>query len=155
MKFICGDISENTPMNISPDMVISLHACDIATDIVIDRAAALGAKIILSTPCCHRYLNDKISAEALKFVTDYPQLRGKLCEAITDALRLSRLSAAGYEVTALELTDPDDTPKNTLLRAIRRENVSDGVLEKRRSEYEKILSFLLGDGAGDYLKEIK
>ena len=61
MKFICGDISENTPMNISPDMVISLHACDIATDIVIDRATALGARIILSTPCCHRYLNDRIS----------------------------------------------------------------------------------------------
>ena len=155
MKFIYGDISENTPMNISPDMVISLHACDIATDIVIDRATALGAKIILSTPCCHRYLNDRINAEPLKFVTDYPQLRGKLCEAITDAIRLSRLSAAGYEVTALELTDPDDTPKNTLLRAIRRENVSSEVLEKRRSEYEKILSFLLGDGVKDYLKEIK
>lgn len=154
MHFIHGDIKDNTPTDISPDMVISLHACDIATDIVIDRAAELGAKIILSTPCCHRYINDRVKAGELSFVTRYPQLRGKLCEAITDAIRLARLSAAGYEVAALELTDPDDTPKNTLLRAIRCE-MSDEQKQKKKEEYEGILAFILGDGAADYLKEIK
>ena len=154
MHFIHGDIKDNTPTDISPDMVISLHACDIATDIVIDRAAQHGAKIILSTPCCHRYINDKVTADELSFVTRYPQLRGKLCEAITDAIRLARLSAAGYEVAALELTDPDDTPKNTLLRAIRCE-MSDEQKQKKKEEYEGILAFILGDGAADYLKEIK
>lgn len=154
MRFIHGDIRESTPTDISPDMVISLHACDVATDVVIDRAAELRARVILSTPCCHRYLNDKIRAEALSFVTDYPQLRGKLCEAMTDAIRLARLSAAGYNVTALELTDPDDTPKNTLLRATL-EEVSPAELERRHARYEDILSFVLGDARSDYLREIR
>lgn len=154
MHFIHGDIKESTPTDVAPDMVISLHACDIATDVVINRAAELRARVILSTPCCHRYLNDKIRAEALAFVTDYPQLRGKLCEAVTDAIRLSRLSAAGYTVTALELTDPDDTPKNTLLRATLDE-VSEVELAARRARYEQILAFILGEGKDDYLKEIR
>ncbi len=154
MSFIHGDVKESTPTDVAPDMVISLHACDIATDVVINRAAELRARVILSTPCCHRYLNDKIRAEALSFVTDYPQLRGKLCEALTDAIRLSRLSAAGYTVSALELTDPDDTPKNTLLRATLDE-VSEAELKARRDRYESILSFVLGEGKDDYLREIR
>ena len=154
MKFIHGDIRENTPMDVRPDMVISLHACDVATDVVLDRATELGARVILSTPCCHRYLNDKINTPELEFVYGHPQLRGKLCEAITDAIRLARLSAAGYEVTALELVDPDDTPKNTLLRAIKKP-IGDAEAAKRKEKYESILAFVLGDGAADYLKEIK
>ncbi len=151
MRFITDNVT-NTPSDITPHMVISLHACDVATDVVIDRAISLGAKIILSTPCCHRYLNDKISASELSFVTDYPHLRNKLCEAITDAVRLKRLSKHGYKVSALELTDPENTPKNTLLRAV----LSDGVNRaKEADEYEKILKFLLGSGSEDYLKEIK
>ncbi|MBO7303968.1 MAG: SAM-dependent methyltransferase [Clostridia bacterium] len=154
MQFICGDISAISADE-APDMVISLHACDVATDIVINRAIALGAKIILSTPCCHRYLNGKISAEALRFVTEYPHLKNKLCEAITDAIRLSRLSAAGYKVTALELTDPENTPKNTLLRAVREENVNGATLDTRKQKYTEILKFVLGEGASTYLDEIK
>ena len=151
MRFITDNVT-NTPSDVTPHMVISLHACDVATDVVIDRAISLGAKIILSTPCCHRYLNDKISASELSFVTDYPHLRNKLCEAITDAVRLKRLSKHGYKVSALELTDPENTPKNTLLRAV----LSDGVNRaKEADEYEKILKFLLGSGSEDYLKEIK
>ena len=143
MTFIYDDVT-NTPRDLQPDMVISLHACDIATDIVIDNAIALRAKVILSTPCCHKYLNDKIKAEELKFVLSYPKLRDKLCEALTDGIRLSRLSANGYDVTALELTDPDDTPKNTLLRCILKERVPESVLRQRQADYERILEFVLG-----------
>ncbi len=153
MRFVCDDVT-NTPQNISPDMVISLHACDVATDIVINRAIELGATVILSTPCCHKYLNDKIRSKELKFVTDYPQLRNKLCEALTDSIRLARISAAGYKVSALELTDPENTPKNTLLKAIREEKTSDKALLERRERYDKILEFLLGDNRDSYLKEI-
>ncbi len=153
MRFICGDIADNTPRDTAPDMVISLHACDIATDIVINRAAELRARVILSTPCCHRYLNDRLSAPALEFVTRYPQLRGKLCEALTDAIRLARLASAGYEVAALELTDPDDTPKNTLLRAVRRD-FGEERLAHSRAEYEGILDFLLGKNKDGYLSGI-
>ena len=154
MTFIYDDVT-NTPHDVQPDMVISLHACDIATDIVIDNAIALRARVILSTPCCHKYLNDKIEAEELKFVSAYPKLRDKLCEALTDGIRLARLSANGYDVTALELTDPDDTPKNTLLRCILKNGVSESVLAKRQAEYENILQFVLGDKRDSYLKEIK
>ena len=154
MTFIAGDISE-TPKNITPDLVISLHACDIATDIVIDTAASLGAKIILSTPCCHRYLNDKIKSEPLLFVSEHPHLRNKLCEALTDGIRIARLKANAYDVSALELTDPDDTPKNTLIKAIKNERLTESELLKRKAEYESILSFVLGNGKDNYLKEIK
>lgn len=154
MRFVCDDIS-NTPCGVTPDMVISLHACDVATDIVINRAIELGAKVILSTPCCHKYLNDKIKASELSFLTEYPHIRNKLCEAITDAIRLARLSANGYKVSALELTDPENTPKNTLLRAVRESVVSCEALKERMDSYNDILSFVLGDDKDLYLKEIK
>ncbi len=152
MHFICDDI-RNLPKNKNPDLVLSLHACDIATDIVLDSAMELKAKVILSTPCCHRYLNDKINAPQLSFVTDFPHLKNKLCEVLTDSIRLARLRAHGYKVSAIELTDPDDTPKNTLLRAIR-VKTDETSINDAKAEYEKILSFVLGDNKNTYLNEI-
>ena len=154
MRFEVGDISKIVP-NESPDMVISLHACDIATDIVLDTAIRLGAEIILSTPCCHRYLNGKVVASELKFITDYPHISGKLCEAITDAIRLARLKANGYNVMALELTDPENTPKNTLIKAVKNPKMSEKEKNAAKAEYDSILRFVLGDGADTYLSEIR
>ena len=154
MRFEVGDISRIVP-NEKPDMVISLHACDIATDIVLDTAIRLGAEIILSTPCCHRYLNGRIVARELSFITRYPHLSVKMCEAITDSLRLARLRANGYSVTALELTDPENTPKNTLIKAIKNHGMSIGERTDAEKEYADMLVFLLGEGAEDYLSEIK
>ena len=150
MTFVAGDIAD-TPVGVCPDMVISLHACDVATDLVLDRAVKLGAPIILSTPCCHRYMNGKVKAEELSFVTKYPHLQNKLCEALTDAVRAARLEAMGYSVSVLELTDPENTPKNTLIRAIKRK---DAKCEEKISEYNAILKFILGDGYESYLSEI-
>ncbi len=150
MSFIATDITK-AELREEPDLVMSLHACDIATDVVVNTAIRLRARVLLSTPCCHRYLNDKIKAEALAFVTDHPHLRNKLCEAVTDALRAARLDAAGYAVSVVELTDPDDTPKNTLIRAIRKKR-SENECEIKREKYEKMLSFILGDGKEEYLK---
>ena len=152
MTFITDDI-KNTPKDVTPDMVISLHACDIATDIVINRAIELGAKVILSTPCCHKYLNDKIKAKNLSFVTDYPHLRNKLAEAMTDAIRIARLEMNGYSVAAIELVDPDDTPKNTLIRATKNDRTSKE-LEAKAERYNSILNFVLGEGSKDYLNQI-
>ena len=154
MSFIYDDV-KNTPRGEVPDMVISLHACDVATDVVLNRAIELGAPVILSTPCCHRYLNGKIKADALSFVTDYGHLRGKLCEALTDGIRLARLEAHGYKVSAVELTDPEDTPKNTLLRAILKKNVKESELEGAKKRYDEIIEFLLGEEKNNYLKEIR
>ena len=154
MRFEVGDISKIVPEE-KPDMVISLHACDIATDIVLDTAIRLDAEIILSTPCCHRYLNGKVVASELDFVTRYPHLSGKLCEAITDAIRLARLRANGYSVMALELTDPENTPKNTLIKAVKNPKMSEKERQNANDEYKAIISFVLGDGAEGYLSEIK
>ena len=154
MRFEVGDISRITP-NEKPDMVISLHACDIATDIVLDTAVRLGADIILSTPCCHRYLNGKVVAKELEFITEYPHIAGKMCEAITDALRLARLKAGGYSVMALELTDPENTPKNTLIKAVKNSKMTENERQKAKEAYDAMLSFVLGDGAESYLSEIK
>ncbi len=153
MHFEVGDISRIVPEE-KPDMVISLHACDIATDIVLDTAMRLEADIILSTPCCHRYLNGKVTAPQLKFITEYPHISGKLCEAITDSIRLARLRAGGYSVMALELTDPENTPKNTLIKAVKNTKMSEKDRQNAADEYKSILSFVLGEGARDYLKEI-
>ena len=149
MTFVTDDV-RNTPEGVVPDMVISLHACDIATDIVINKAADLGARVILSTPCCHRHINDKISNPALGFVTEYPHLRNKLGDVLTDAIRVARLEANGYSVAALELVDPDDTPKNTLIKAIKKSEITEGAKER----YEAILGFVLGDKKDEYLKNI-
>ncbi len=149
MHFIAGDIS-TLPATDTPDLVMSLHACDIATDIVLDTAIRLGARVILSTPCCHRYLTGRLQAPELAFVSEYPHLKNKLCETLTDALRLGRLRAAGYRTVACELTDPENTPKNTLLRAVK---VGEGRQEDIDA-YNAMLHFVLKDGADTYLKDI-
>ena len=140
MSFVCKDVRD-TPEGEVPDMVISLHACDIATDIVLSRAAELGSPVILSTPCCQRYMKDKITSPELSFITRFPHIANKLCEAVTDSLRLMYLRSRGYDVCARELTDPDDTPKNTLLRAVKR---TDGDA-RALAEYRAALKFITGD----------
>lgn len=154
MRFLVSDIKALASDGGAPDMVISLHACDVATDIVLDTAVRLGAGVILSTPCCHRYLSRRIKAESLSFVTDYPHLSGKLCEVLTDAIRLARLRKEGYTVSALELTDPENTPKNTLIRAVRCRKRDEGALARFGEEYDKILQLLLGEEKENYLKDI-
>ena len=149
MRFITDDIT-NTPRDRAPDMVISLHACDVATDIVLDTAVRLSAKLILSTPCCHRELSTKICTPQLAFVTKHPKLKRSLCDSLTDALRIARLEAFGYETQATELVDPEDTPKNTLIRAVLRGKPS----ARKAEEYNKLLQFLLGDAAADYIGKI-
>ncbi len=153
MHFYVGDI-RTLPKTTAPDMVISLHACDIATDIVIDTAVRLGAKVILSTPCCHAYLNSRINSRALSFITEFPHLKGKLCEVLTDSVRLLRLKKSGYSVSAVELTDPENTPKNTLIRAIKDPRMTEEELSRLSSEYGELLGFILGENKKDYLNDI-
>lgn len=119
MHFACGDIFEYMPAQ-RPHMVISLHACDTATDAVLEVAMKTQAQIILSTPCCHHDMNRRLDCPTLSFIGERPMLRQKFCDAATDALRLLRLDAMGYKTDATELIDPEDTPKNILLRGFLR-----------------------------------
>ncbi len=118
LEFICEDI-RNYNTDKLPSLVISLHACDIATDIVLVKAAEWKADVILATPCCHHEMNHNINCPQLDFITKHSMLRQKLCDAATDALRLLRLEAEGYGTSTLELIDPNETPKNIMLKAIR------------------------------------
>ena len=146
LSFVCGDVTQyNFPEGAQVHMVISLHACDIATDIVLDKATEWGAKVILSTPCCHHDLNRRLNSPALSFVAQHSMLRQKLCDAATDALRLKKLEANGYDVTALELIDPEETPKNVMLRGIRRYSPDSARCRKAAEEYAAAYEFLTGE----------
>ena len=142
MRFLCGDV-RNTPKE-KPDLVISLHACDIATDIVLEKAIVEGAKVILSTPCCHHELNHTLNCPTLSFIAEHSMLRQKFCDAATDALRLKLLEAHGYNTTSLELVE--DAPKNIMLRAIRINGADEDspASKKAMKEYEEARRFLLG-----------
>ena len=155
LKFICGDINEFAP-GTEPHLVVSLHACDVATDIVLRYAATHRAGVILSTPCCQRELSSKLDCDELDFVAKYPILRRKLCDALTDSLRLSYLLSKGYNVEACELVDPEDTPKNILLRAVRIKNFDPESTraKKLREDFENTAAFLLG-GADKTLTFLK
>ena len=146
LEFLCGDIGKYTP-EFSPSLVISLHACDTATDLVLENAMRWGAKVILSTPCCHHELNHTINCPAIAFVTEHSMLRQKLCDAATDALRLKLLEANGYAVDALELIDPEETPKNIMLRAIKKNDGTTPAAKRAMEEYLAARAFLLGGGA--------
>lgn len=142
LSFICGDINDFSADPL-PDLVVSLHACDTATDIVLTKAMEWEAKVILSTPCCHHELNHTLNCHALSFIAEHSMLRQKFCDAATDALRLKLLEANGYRTAALELVE--DAPKNIMLRAIKQKGGKNSPsARKAREEYEIAKAFLLG-----------
>ena len=146
LEFIHGDVNKYE-CDEHVHLVISLHACDIATDFVLNKATQWQADVILSTPCCHHEMNHTIACEALSFIAEHSMLRQKLCDAATDALRLKRLEACGYSVCALELIDPEETPKNIMLRALKRRNfdISSPEAKRLQEEYLTAKAFLVGD----------
>ena len=148
LSFVCGDVAA-FEMSEAPHLVVSLHACDTATDLVLQKAMEWKARVILSTPCCHHELNHTLNCPTLAFIAEHAMLRQKLCDAATDAMRLKLLEANGYRVAALELIDPDDTPKNVMLRAIRRPDADKDTKAKANAmeEYRAAREFLLGGDA--------
>lgn len=145
LKFICGDINDFSC--VKADLTVSLHACDTATDAVLKVACDAQSDVILSTPCCHHYLTERLDCPEVEFISKYPILRNKLADAATDALRLAYLEKRGYEVMAAELIDPSETPKNVLLRGIRKKSFDLESRESRALEerYDALCTFLLKD----------
>ncbi len=146
LEFLCGDVKEYDAGE-HVHLVISLHACDVATDLVLNRAMAWESEVILSTPCCHHEMNHTLACPSLSFIAEHSMLRQKFCDAATDALRLKRLEAHGYSVCALELIDPEETPKNIMLRALRRSHFDPTSEEAQQlqREYLAAKAFLVGD----------
>lgn len=143
LHFIAGDIRD-FPVRRTPDLTVSLHACDIATDIVLGKGISAGSRVILSTPCCHHEMMHQLKPTGAftDFLLEHSILKQKLCDAATDALRCKVLEINGYNVTALELIDPEETPKNVLIKGIKRNNISTAKITKLKSEYKTICDTL-------------
>lgn len=118
------------------DMVITLHACDTATDYALDQAVCWGAKVILSVPCCQHELNRQIRNEQLEPLLKYGILKERFSALLTDALRGNILEQMGYDVQILEFIDLEHTPKNLLIRAVKTsgKNSMDGKEKQRYKE---------------------
>ena len=134
LEFIKGDIAEYEK-GTGVDMVVTLHACDTATDYALKKAVTWGAKVILSVPCCQHEVNREISCEKLQPILQYGIVKERMSALITDALRADLLKTEGYETDLLEFIDMEHTPKNILIRAVKREGKS---AEKRAEELNKI-----------------
>ncbi len=142
LNFVCRDIRE-FELETPPQLVVSLHACDTATDVVLEKAMLWNTKVILATPCCHHELNHTLNCPELSFISEHSMLRQKFCDAATDALRLKLLQAHGYRTAALELVE--SAPKNIMLRAIKTTDANSPIAKKAMQEYEKARRYLLGD----------
>ena len=118
LEFIHGDI-ENLEEAKDVDMVVTLHACDTATDAALVKAINWDTKVILSVPCCQHEFYDKIENPILDPMLKHGIIKEKLSSLVTDSLRASILEIAGYEVQLLEFIDMEHTPKNILIRAIK------------------------------------
>lgn len=142
LQFFCGDIRDYKTEQ-APDMVITLHACDTATDYALFHAMEWGARYILSVPCCQHELNLDVKPAALPPVTSYGILKERFCALATDAVRARLLESRGYEVQVLEFIDLSHSPKNLLIRA-RKANVSEKKREAARKEAEALLGSVGG-----------
>ena len=135
LRFLEGDIADYTGVN-KVDMVVTLHACDTATDYALAKAVGWDAKVILSVPCCQHELNRQIRNEVLEPVLRYGLLKERMAALITDGLRAQYLEREGDEAQILEFIDMEHTPKNILIRAVKRNQKADQKESVRRQQIE-------------------
>lgn len=123
LEFLEGDIAQHKGKD-DVDMVVTLHACDTATDYAIAKAIDWNAKVVLSVPCCQHELNNQIQNEVLSPIFKYGILKEKMAALITDGIRAGVLEEHGYDTQILEFIDMEHTPKNLMIRAVKKKNVS-------------------------------
>ena len=136
LTFLTGDIASYEGVD-HVDMVVTLHACDTATDYALYKAVKWGAKVILSVPCCQHELNAQMKSERFAPLFQYGIIKERTAALFTDALRAQLLESQGYRVQILEFIDIEHTPKNLLIRAVRQ-----GEKKDNRHEIEDILKEL-------------
>ncbi len=120
IQFLEGDIAEYEGVS-KVDMVVTLHACDTATDYALAKAVGWKADVILSVPCCQHELNGQMENDILLPIMKYGLLKERMAALVTDGLRAQYLEQEGYDVQVLEFIDMEHTPKNILIRAVRNE----------------------------------
>ena len=119
MTFTTGDVASYTGVN-AVDMVVTLHACDTATDYALEKAVKWGASVILSVPCCQHEINYQMKNQELEAVFKYGLLKERIAALVTDGLRAEMLEQCGYDTQVLEFIDMEHTPKNILIRGVKR-----------------------------------
>lgn len=136
LRFYHGDIASYEGVD-HVDMVVTLHACDTATDYALYKAVHWGAKVILSVPCCQHELNKQIKNDLMKPVFQYGLIKERMAALYTDALRAELLEGQGYRTQILEFIDMEHTPKNILIRAVK-----EGRKKDNQEMIRQILEFL-------------
>ena len=138
LHFLQGDIGAYEGAS-QVDMVITLHACDTATDFALEKAVKWGAKVILSVPCCQHEIDALIKPDLLEPICKYGILKERISALITDGLRANLLEQKGYDVQILEFIDMEHTPKNLLIRAVLKNDISKAKSrDKQEKTYEQL-----------------
>lgn len=135
LQFLKGDIASYDGVT-QVDMVMTLHACDTATDYALEKAVNWGARVILSVPCCQHEVNAQMKNSMLRPVLKYGIIKERMAALLTDALRAEYLESRGYRTQLLEFIDMEHTPKNILIRGIFRGKPADN-----REQIEEIEKF--------------
>lgn len=138
LRFEVGDIARYHGFE-RVDLVVSLHACDTATDDALERAVRWEAAVILAVPCCHHELLRQVESDSLAPLLRHGLLRERFAAEVTDAARAQLLGLAGYEAQLVELVSFEHTPKNVLIRAVRRPGRD---VRRLAREYERFKSAL-------------
>lgn len=137
MEFIQTDL-RLYDSEFKPDTVISLHACDVATDMALGYAIRNGANRIICIPCCHKELLDKYEKNDLNCIIKHGIFRARLNDILTDGIRVAKLEACGYDVSCIEYCSPLDTPKNLMIRAVKKSNSN----KEAQRQYDELLKTL-------------
>lgn len=153
LHFYQGDIAEYEGVS-SVDMVVTLHACDTATDYALAKAVQWGAGVILSVPCCQHEVNRQIKNEMLEPVLRYGILKERISALITDGVRANLLESRGYETQLLEFIDMEHTPKNLLIRAVKTQKSAGNQKVSAKNKTERMMKELEIHPTLDRLLEI-
>lgn len=139
LEFLMGDIADYTSDH--ADMVVTLHACDTATDYALINAVSWNTKVILSVPCCQHELFSQIENDIHQPMLKYGILKDRLTEYLTDGLRGLKLEAAGYEVAMIEFTSLEHTARNIMIKAIKTGSSDNPRAIRAQDEYEALRDF--------------